>query len=145
MNSKILVPVVALSAALALGGCASTPPKPDGGAGRTTFDCTKNTCDVPVGNFFLGEIDIPDVIQVDAKTEADKVTVTWTLRSWWGVSFDPKDGIVVKGPFKCKALDNAGLQYQCEGTKLTPRTDYKYTVTFAGSLRPWPIDPYIRN
>ena len=142
MNTKGLLSAVAISAsAMALWGCAGTPPKLTGSA---PFDCKKNSCDVPVGYYFLGDIGIPEVIEVNAPDENAEVTVTWTLSSIWGVTFADK-GIVVDGPFKCDPVGSSRLQYQCKGKGLKRSTDYKYTVTLAGSLRPWPLDPYIRN
>lgn len=145
MNTKHLVSAVALSAAaMALSGCASTPDLHS--AGRSPFDCKKNICEVPTGYYFLGDIGIPEYIDVDAPNQNTEVTVTWTLRTIWGVTFADK-GIefVDKNVFKCKPVGSSGLQYECTGKGLTRPARYKYTVTLAGDFRPWPLDPVIRN
>lgn len=145
MNTKSLLSAVALSAAaIALWGCASAPPPPP--PPKDAFDCKKNTCEVPTGYYFLGDIGIPEYIEVDAPNENTEVTVTWTLRTIWGVSFaDNGIEFADKNVFKCKSVGSSGLQYQCMGKGLKRPAEYKYTVTLAGTFRPWPLDPVIRN
>jgi hypothetical protein len=144
MNSKILASAVVVAAAvLAFWGCAGKPL--DASSGRP-FDCTSNTCEVSVGNFMLGEVDVPEVIQVNASSSGTVVTVTWSLTSPWGVTFNPQGGIFMKdpkSPFKCEAVN--AKQWKCTGTGLQPRTQYRYGLKFSGTWRPYDIDPYIQN
>ena len=146
MNSKTLASaVVVFAAVLAVSGCASTPPKPvDSG---TPFDCTSNTCDVPVGNRMLGEVDVPEAIVIKATTSSTTVTITWSLHSWWGVTFNPDGGINMKeknSPFTCAAVN--AKQWTCTAKSgLESGKRYYYGLKFQGAFRPYDVDPYIQN
>jgi hypothetical protein len=131
-------------AAIALCGCASAPAGPDNGL--VAFDCRSNSCDVRTGYHFPGAISVPEVIQVDAKTRQAVVDVKWTLSTILGVRFAEAGGIAFQDPrFKCEADAASTLSYKCAGTNLEPGGTYKYTITLSGFLKPFPLDPIIRN
>ncbi len=142
MNSKILASSVFVAAVvLATWGCASNPVQ-----SRSSFDCSSNTCDVGVGNRMLGEVDVPEAIVIKA-TATTAVTITWSLQSWWGVTFNPDGGINMKdrnSPFRCEQIN--AKQWKCTATSgLEPGKQYRYGLKFNGALRPFDIDPYIQN
>lgn len=144
MNSKILI-FAAVSAALAIGGCATAPTTTAGGSvGAFAFDCKKKSCDVPARYHLPGAIVVPEVIEVDASL-ADTVTITWRLSSFLLAKFDPLKGIDAPKPFTCAPVKDTDNAYQCTATGLA-KGEYKYTVTLIkGILPPWPLDPVIRN
>ncbi len=102
MNPKIL-PAAVMSAALALGGCASLNPLTES---STPFDCRSNTCEVPVEYNNIGSIIAHD-IQVNADPGTN-VQITFVLNSWMHAHFPP-DGITVSSNFRC-ALDGTADQ-----------------------------------
>jgi hypothetical protein len=143
MNSKILASAVVVAAAvLAIWGCASKPIE----VKSSPFDCTSNACDVGVGNRMLGEVDVPEAIVIKA-TSSTTVTITWSLHSWWGVTFNPDGGINMKekdSPFKCAAVN--AKQWTCTAKSgLESGKRYYYGLKFHGAFRPYDVDPYIQN
>jgi len=138
MSSKILASVAAV-AVLALWGCASAP-MIDSSA---PFNCTSNTCEVPVGLPFMGSIVAQD-IQVNADPQTI-VRITFVVNSWIGAHFPP-DGITVDSNFQCNLEAGSTTRILCTGTNLRRGGSYKYTARLrAGILTPWPLDPFIKN
>ena len=139
MNPKIL-PAAVVSAALALGGCASLNPLTES---STPFDCRSNTCEVPVEYNNIGSIIAHD-IQVNADPGTN-VQITFVLNSWMHAHFPP-DGITVSSNFRCALDGTATNRIVCKGTGLQRGARYKYNVRLlAGIVTPWPLDPFIRN